>query len=508
VLGGVAFSFVPGLPQVDLRPGLVFLVFLPPLLYWEAITAPTDEMWANAKAICSLAGGLVIGSTVAVAVVAHALVPGLPWAGAFVLGAIVAPTDASAVSQFAQRLGLPRRTLAIVGGESLLNDAGALVLYGVAVTAAVSGSFSLADEGLRFLWAGPCAVGIGLLVGWMVTQAWKGLRDSHLQTAISVLTPFLAYLPAQQLGLSGVLAVVTTGVFVNRTTPLVLTAEARQRARGFWETIVFLINTIMFLLVGLQLHDITGEYFHYPPATLAGYTLAITATIVGLRIAWVFGQGYAARLIPRRTGTQRDDGGGWRHRTVIAWSGLRGGVSLAAALAIPKTIAGGAPFPERDLIIFLAFGVVLVTLIGQGLTLPRLIARLGLKDDGADAHDEHLALAAMAEAVRGHLNDLERDGKIAPESAQHLRTWCANGNRRFTFRGRAATRAQDEVEARHHETMRELLKRQRESLVQARERGEIDNTVLRRVQTFLDMEELELDRLGVSERRRRCDSVQ
>jgi Na+/H+ antiporter len=487
VLGGLALNFIPGVPQLEIRPELVFMVFLPPLLYWQTVTAPTGEMRSDLRGIGSLAIGLVLATAVAVALIAKAVVPGLSWPAAVALGAIVAPTDDVAFWPVAERLRLPRRVVALIGGEALLNDAPSLLLYGVALTAAVTGTFSPATDGLRLLWVIPSSIGIGIVVGRIVSLGWSRIRDPQLQTVISVIAPYLAYLPSAQLGLSGVLAVVTAGVWLNRTAPKLLTPSARQRTAGFWETTLFLVNAIMFVLIGFELHDMLGPLQHYPIAVLIGSVVAVNVAVVGLRIVWMFVGGLFADGFRRVV-----HGDQWKYRAIAAWAGLRGGVSIAAALALPHTLADGSPFLDRGLIVLVAFSVIVVTLVGQGMTLPWVVARLRPNDDVADEREHRQAFAAMRRAALQRVDELEREGRIVPDHAHRLRRWYVN-------RGSPSP----EAAADNDEVARELMNVERQSLIAARESGVIDNTVLRRVQATLDMEELRLDHLHPADRARR-----
>jgi CPA1 family monovalent cation:H+ antiporter len=483
VLGGLALCFIPGLlpPHLEIHPGLVFLVFLPPLLYRQVVTAPTGEMRANLGAISSLAIGLVLATAVAVALIAKAIVPELAWPAALALGAIVAPTDDVAFWPVAERLHLPRRLWAMIGGEAMLNDASALLLYAVAVTAAVSGSFSVSADGLRLLWVIPASIAVGLLAGRLVTFTWSRVRDSQAQTMISVIAPYLAYLPASQIGLSGVLAVVAAGIMVNRASPKVLAAEARQRTTGFWETTVFVMNAILFVLIGAQLRDTFTTLRHYPVGLLVAEVVAVNAAVIGLRFAWIFAGGLIADRLQRKG--VAIDGDRWKSRAIAAWSGLRGGVSLAAAIALPQTVAGGAPFAHRDLIILLAFSVILVTLVGQGLTLPWFVARLRPRDDLVESEEQQHAFGTMRRAALQRVDELERDGRIHSGYAERLRSWYVDA-RKVSNESPAA-----------RDAVLELVNAERASLIEARERGLIDNTVLRRMQAALDMEELRLEHL-------------
>jgi monovalent cation/hydrogen antiporter len=482
VLGGLALGFIPGLPDVRLDPELVLVIFLPPLLYWEAITAPSDVMLANLSQISNLAVVLVVVTTFAVAAITHAVIPGMSWPIAFVLGALVAPTDELASAPVLERFRIPRHVVAIVEGESLVNDAFSLVIYAAALTAAVSGVFDPGRTALYLIAAPVGSVLVGLVVGRIAVEGWRRVRDTELQSVISLLLPFAAYLPALRLGASGVLSVVTTGVFVNRFTPIVLTPESRIRLRGFWETFVFVANALLFLLVGLQLHDIAENVFRNNPwQTVLWATLATNAAVILVRFGWIL----LSEYIPFIGASSEHSEPDLKHAIIVAWSGLRGAVSLAAALAIPLTVAGGAPFPHRDLIIFLTFSVIVVTLVGGGLTLPAVTARLDVSDAGREeSEDLQRALAGAAKAALERIEELERERRIDPEHAQVLRERYV---RLHDGTKEPADPVARETAQRRSSAEHEVIEAERRALVALRERGEIDNTVLRRVTLALDL---------------------
>jgi len=487
VLGGLLLGFVPGLPAVRLDPNLVLLIFLPPLLYWEAVTAPTDVMLANPGQIAMLAVGLVFATTVAVAIVMHAVVPGLPWAVAFVLGAIVAPTDELASAPVLERLKMPRHLIAIVEGESLVNDALSLVLYAAAITAAVTGVIRFWHIVLFLVVAAIGAFVLGLVVGRVAVEGWRRVTDTQLQGVISLLVPFLAYAPAQRFGISGVLSVVTAGVYVNRFTPEVLTASSRLQLIGFWETFVFVANALLFLLVGLQLHAIAAVVLRENSwQSILWYTIAVNVVVIVVRFAWVMGTEY----LPWIGGSSEHPDGDWKHALIASWSGLRGAVSLAAALALPLSTASGAAFPHRELIIFLTFTVILVTLVGGGLSLPVVISALHISDgEDEEAEDVRRAMIGVAKAALEKVDALEREGRIDARHAADLR-------RRYEHeklvRQKADQAATAEEAQRHWQAEREVLDAQRQALINLRARGEIDNAVLRRVLNSLDLAERRL----------------
>ncbi len=483
VLGGLLLGFVPGLPQIALDPNLVLVLFLPPLLYWESVTAPTDVMRANAGQIWMLAIGLVIATTVVVAIVAHATILNLAWPMAFVLGAIVAPTDELASAPVLERMRVPRHVIAVVEGESLLNDAASLIFYAAALAAATTGVFNFGRAAWQFLFAGFGGVALGLAAGWLAIQGWRRIKDTQLQGVISFNLPYLAFIASQRLGLSSVLAVVFAGIYVNRYTPLVITPAARLQVSGFWETLVFLANALLFVLVGLQLHDLMRMVLiEYSWPTILWYAFVVNATVIVTRFAWVMGQ----EFFPVIGGASEHPEGDWKHALVTAWSGLRGGVSLAAALAIPVAAAGGGPLPHRHLVIFLTFTVILVTLVGGGLTLPILVRSLKIDDPGAEEdEDMERALLGMSKAALARLEKLRGDRSIGAADAARLR-------KRYEHLRSHAGGHPDHEDA-VFDAERQLLDAERDELIAMRARGEIDNTVQRRLQRALDIARERID---------------
>ncbi len=484
VLGGLVLGFVPGLPHLELDPNLVLVIFLPPLLYWEAINAPTDVMRQNRSQIWVLAFGLVIATAVVVAAIAHATISNLSWAMAFVLGAIVAPTDELAAAPVLERMRMPRHLIAIVVGESLLNDASALILYNFSIVAVVTGSFIFGNAVLHFIVAAVGGVAVGLLVGRLAVEGWRRIKDTQLQGIISFELSYLAYLLSQRFALSGVLAVVYGGIYVNRFTPRVLTPATRLRGLGYWETIVFLINAVLFLIVGLQLHEIAHNVFlEYSWLTVLWYALIINVTVVGIRFAWILGVEY----IPFIGASSEHSRGDWRHAVIASWSGLRGAVSLAAALAIPVSLASGAPLPHRHLVIFLTFSVILVTLVLGGLTLPWIVKALSVPEDASEEEDEvRDGLRGMTEAALEELGTIEAEGRLDKEAIARLRRRYEH--RRQDVDGQSADE-DDIVDAEQR-----LLAAQLQALLEMREQGSIDNVVLRRLQHVLDISQERLDR--------------
>ncbi len=489
-LGGLALGLLPGLPRVELAPEIVFLLFLPPILFAAAFFTSPRELVANARPIGALAFGLVLATTVIVAVAVHTLAPGVPWAVAFALGAIVSPPDAIAATAIAQRLGLPRRLVIILEGESLVNDATALVAYRLAVIAAVSGAFSLGDAALSFIFVSAGGVAIGLLAGWAVVFVLGRLEDPPVEVLLSLLAPFGAWLPAEALGVSGVLSVVTAGIVVGRRAPRILGSDTRVLGSGVWQMVVFTLNGLVFILIGLQLPNILDSLgASHTFGELASWAVVVSATVIGVRLAWVFPATYLPRWLSPAL-RAREPAPSARSTLIVGWAGMRGVVSLAAALALPLTVAGGAPFPERDLVIFLTFSVILATLVGQGLTLPWLIRRLGIGDDGSAAHEELHAREAAAAAALARLDELVEEWPGHAELIDHLRERHEHATEHFEHDHETGEVPLDEEAVAHAAIRRAVIDAQRLAVIDLRDRGVISEEALRRVERGLDLEEL------------------
>jgi Na+/H+ antiporter len=377
VLGGLLLGLQPGVPQFTLDHNLVFLLFLPPLLYAGAFHTDWNEFRTYIRPISMLAIGLVLGTSAAVALVANRMF-GLPLAYGFLLGAIISPPDAVAAMAITKRLKVPRRLTAILEGESLVNDASALVAYRMALAAIASGYFSIVQASWKFVSVSIGGIAIGLFVGWLATRIHpylerKKLTDAKLSITITLLTPFAAYLPAEHLHVSGVLAVVTAGLWVGNRCEMVFSKKLYEEAKSVWEWIDFLLNSLIFILIGLQLRYILDELRDdYTMEQLVWYGMAISLTVILVRLIWVFPAAYVPRMLSKRI-REREPYPPWQGVLVIGWTGLRGVVSLAAAMAIPPKLPDGSTFPHRGLILFLTFWVIFVTLVGQGLSLPWLI---------------------------------------------------------------------------------------------------------------------------------------
>jgi Na+/H+ antiporter len=493
VLGGLAIALTPGLPRIEMDPEAVFVIFVPPLLYWAALTSSLRDIRRHLRSILLLAIGLVLATIAVTAGVARALTPEFTWPAALVLGAIVSPPDAVAAVSVMRRLGVPRTIVTILEGEGLVNDAVALVAYRMAVAAAVTGTFSAGGAALRILVAAPGGILVGLAVGGLVIAIRRRVgRHATVENTISLLTPFAAYVPADQLGVSGVLAVVTTGLFLGRMGPRLVSATTRLQAQAMWGMVVYLLEGLIFILIGLYLPTSFAALRGHSFRELATYGLAISAVLVGVRMIWVFPSAYVPRWIDRLRGKPVEFP---RPSQVafVGWAGMRGGDSLVIALALPLATAAGAPFPARDLIIFITFSAILVTLVIQGLTFSPVIRLLKLRPDGKD--EEELQKARMT-AVKAGLERLEflaqKEG--APgEIVGELRE--ANVRRLHHWAPKAyGSTAESKVQMATVVRLRlEMLAAERRAVISLRDQGAISDEVMVEVQRDLDLEEVLLE---------------
>ena len=494
VLGGLALSFIPDLPRVALDPNVVFLVFLPPILYYAGLLTSWRDFRANLRPISLLAFGLVLFTTALVAVAAHYLV-GLPWAAAFVLGAIVSPPDAVAATAIMSAMRIPRRIIVILEGESLVNDATALVAYRFAVAAAATGAFSLPAASARLVLVSVGGVAVGLVVGYAVAWLRPRVRHENVEALLSLLTPYVAYIPAEHLGVSGVLAAVAAGVYMARRIPQITSGRTRLRLYALWDVLLFILNGLVFILIGLQLPPVLARIGAANVRSLAGDALVISAVVVLLRMAWVFPATYLPRLLLPAM-SRRDPPPPFGHVFMIAWTGMRGIVSLAAALALPLTTRAGDPFPGRDLILFITFGVILFTLVLQGLSLPLVIRLFELSADDSEEREELRARYETTQAALARLEALvatgdARDDLVAPVRAEYQRTaaWLREA---LGIRPGPDDEA-SALCANRLDVRRQALLAQHQMLVRLRDDDVIADEVLRKIQAELDLEEARLE---------------
>ena len=481
--GGCLIGLTPAFDSVSFPSELVLLLFLPALLYWEALTTSLREIRSNLRSITLQATGLVLVTAAAVAAVAHAM--GFSWPVGFVLGAVLAPTDAVAVAAVAK--GLPRRWLTMLRAESLINDGTALVLFAVAVDVAVEQHpFSLPGTTLRFVGSYAGGVAIGIAVAAVVVALRRRMREPVLQSALSVLTPFAAFLPAELAHVSGVLAVVTCGLILSQFGPRVIGSAARLQAVSFWEVTSFVLNGALFVMIGMQLPGAVRGLSSISLPRAVGIAGAVGAIVIGTRMAWFYTIPHLVRLLDRRP-QQRLRRISARHRLPLAWAGMRGAVSLAAALAVPTTMANGLPLAYRDAIVFITVVVIVVTFVALGQPLPAVLRWARLPADTAEPAEEEMALRRIAEAA---LEALPRQAarldvpepEVAAISAELRAQADDTSNNALAERARLR-----KVELQHA-----LLSVKRTALVRLRDERRIDDIVLRRIQELLDVEEVRL----------------
>jgi CPA1 family monovalent cation:H+ antiporter len=420
VCGGALLGTLPGLPRLHLDPDVVLAVFLPPVLYQAALFTSWRDFNRWRTSISMLAVGLVLATTIAVGVVAHWLIPDMPWAAALALGAIVSPPDAVAATAILSSMPVPRRLITILEGESLVNDASGLVLYNFAVAAVVTGGFSAWGAAGSFVLVSAGGVALGMLLGWVFVGIQRRIGDTFVEVLFSLCLPYTAYLVAEKLAISGVLAVVAAGLVRSRAMAGMASPETRMASVNMWNVIVFLFNSLIFMMIGLALPRIIEELLRVHDNALYGYAIAIVGTAVVVRLLWVFPGAALMRAIMRRK-RRKEQQGSWRQTLIIGWAGMRGIVTIAAALALPHATASGDPFPHRLMIIFLAFAVVLSTLLLQGLSLAPMIAALGIGPDGDSQREEEQARIQMAHAALAVVNGMAAEGALPTSAVAHVR---------------------------------------------------------------------------------------
>lgn len=495
VVGGGLLGFMPGTPDVALDPDLVLVIFLPPLLYAAAFFSSLQDLRANLRPISMLSIGLVVVTTLVVGVVARLAIDDLSWAAAFTLGAVLSPTDPIAATAIAGRTGAPRRFVTVVEGESLLNDATALIAYRFGIAAVLTGSFSILDALGSFAISAVAGVAIGVAVGAAIVPLRRAIDDAPTEITISLLTPYFAYLPAEALGASAVLSAVVAGIWLGWRSPHLITPSTRIQAFAFWETLVFVLNAALFVLVGLQLpHVLEAARQSTSDGALVLYGLLITTTVIAVRFLWVFPVSLLPRLLSGRVrdrGPVPDIG----HIFLVAFTGMRGAVSLAAALAIPETTDAGLPFPGRDLIIFLVYVCILVTVVAQGLTLAPLIRALNVPDD-AEAHRrrESSARRRAADAAIRRIDQLTGEDWVREATAQRMRALYEHRVRRFSAHVDGDDDGDLERGTQAYQRLRRaVLEAERAEMIRLRNQGFINDEQMRRIERDLDLEHARLE---------------
>src|ERR1700704_5082546 len=490
-VGGVGLALIPGLPAIQLDPQLVFNLFLPPLLYPAAVFTSWRDFRANLRQILPLAIVLVLLTMTTTAYLLHYLV-GLPLAVGFVFGALISPPDAVAALAVTQHLRVPRRIIVILEGESLINDATSFISFRFAVAAVMSGAFSLAQASLQFLLVVAGGLCVGLAVGWLATQVQKRLDDPPVQTMFSLLTPYVAYFSGEKLHVSGILAVVIAGIYYGWRAPRVLSGRMRLQAIPVWQMVTFILNGILFMLIGLQLPQVIHALPPGSAMSVAKLAILVLLAIVLVRFVWLFGATYLPRLLSRTF--RRKNPAPWQQTALIAWTGMRGADSLAGALAIPFVLADGAPFPGRDLILLLTFCVIFETLVVQGLTLSPLVRWLRIVDDHVTDKEERLARLRANEAALARIEDMGSSSQARPESVERLRSEYADRIRQLSKDASHEESLRRLYSKDFEQLAREALETERETVIALRNEESISDEVLRRIQHDIDLAEARLQR--------------
>jgi monovalent cation/hydrogen antiporter len=490
-IGGVVLALIPGLPEIHLEPELVFSLFLPPLIYPAAVYTSWRDFRANVRPILLMAIVLVLITMAATAGVFHSLT-GLPLAVAFVFGALISPPDAVAALSLTQNLRVPRKIIVILEGESLVNDATSFISFRFAVAAAMTGSFSLGQASLQFLFVATGGVCVGLTVGWLATQVQKRLDDPPVQTMLSLLTPYIAYFSGERLHVSGILAVVIAGMYYGWRVPQILRGRMRLQAVPVWEMVLFILNGILFMLIGLQLPQVIHAL---PPGSafqVAKLAVLVLLVIVLVRFVWMFAATYLPRFFSSTF--RRKNRIPWQQTALIAWTGMRGADSLAGALAIPFLLPNGQPFPGRDLILLLTFCVIFGTLVLQGLTIAPLVRRLGIEDDHATEREERLARLKANEAALAHVEEMEALHRANAKTVERLRSEYLDRIQQLRSEGPPEKTVRRLFSRDFEDLAREALETERETVIGLRNDEVISDQALRRIQRDIDLAEARLHR--------------
>jgi CPA1 family monovalent cation:H+ antiporter len=485
VIGGGALGFVRELPQLPFDPQSILVLVLPPILYQAALLTSWRDFKANIRPISLLAIGLVFATTLAVGAAVKLVVPEIPWAAAFVLGAIVSPPDAVAATAILSRLNIPRRVVTVLEGESLVNDATGLVLYKFAVAAVMTGAFSPVEASAQFAGVSVGGIVIGVAMGLIFVSVHRHLGDTFIEVLTTLSVPYIAYIAAESLHVSGVLAVVAAGLVRGRYSPEIVSAEMRIIARSVWNILVFLLNSLVFILIGTQLSEVSGRLAEYTHGQLFLYGALVSVAAIAVRFAWI----YLATYLPRVLGLK-----GRRHTPpesevfIMSWCGMRGIVSLAAALALPLVLDSREPFPHRDLIVFLTFVVIAVTLVVQGLTLAPLIRKLKVGTDWSGREEEHRAKLALTKAAIAAIDEVAATEKIPDAVAERIRAEFAEKVTLGVATGAVLVAAADPARR-----LREAaIRAERRELIRIWRENQISDDVLHHIEEDLDYQESRL----------------
>jgi len=493
VLSGLVIRLIPGLPTISLSPEIVFLIFLPPLLYAAAWQTSWHEFKTYWRAISLAAIGLVLLTTSVVAVVAHAIIPDISWPLSFLLGAIISPPDAIAATSVTRGLGLDPRLTSILEGESLVNDASGLIAYKYALTAILTGNFILWEAGLNFIWVVVAGIAIGLIIGFLMYLVHKNLIfDPIIEVTLTILTPFASYLIAEHFNVSGVLAVVCTGLYLSFRSGEIFTNESRIMAYSVWNVITFILNGLIFILIGLQLRNVIAGIEDYSRSELVWYGIVVSAVVILVRFIWIIPSALSPAMMKRINKKIPFDK---RNLVVFGWAGMRGVVSMAAALALPMTLKNGAIFPHRNLIVYITFCVILVTLVFLGFTLPWIIRKLKI-DPYSIAAEEYEVRTKVVSNTITHIE--ENLSLLNDELLKNIKTKYEIKFNRLQktdlpegyFGDKTQTVAN--IFNEYSKLQIDLIAVERKSLNQLHRTGEANEEIIRKIERELDLEETRL----------------
>lgn len=494
VIAGLGIGFIPGVPSITLQPEIVFIIFLPPLLYSAAWYTSWNDFWRFRRPIGMLAFGLVIFTATAVAFIAHAIIPGFSLPMGFLLGAIVSPPDAIAATSVLQQLKVPRRITTILEGESLINDASSLIVFRFALAAIFTGQFSLWEAGLDFVVVAFMGVVVGLAIAHIVYLIHRFLpTTTNIDVAITLISPYLMYIAAEHFHFSGVLAVVSGGLFLSFRSHEIFSYNTRLQAINVWDTLVFLLNGVVFIMIGLELPFIIKELGNVSLLYAIKFSVAISIVTIIIRILWVYPGAYLPRWFSGKI-REREPRPDWRSVFIVGWSGMRGVVSLASALAVPITLTNGQAFPQRNLILFITFVVILFTLVIQGLSLPWLIRIMKIEAPESEAHHEHAIRLRLATAV---LDLLE---KSYSEESASIEAFVRLKERYQRMADIASSRLKQDENTQlagsfvpqYRRMLLETVKVRRAELSKMARQKEFPDELLRKRETELDLEEARL----------------
>jgi monovalent cation/hydrogen antiporter len=490
VVAGLILSVVPGIPSVRLDPNIVFVVVLPPLLYSAAWRTSWRDFYYNLVSILLLAFGLVGFTVLGVAFIAHLVFPGFDWRLGVVLGAVVAPTDSIAATSIAKKIGLPRRIVDVLEGESLVNDATGLLALEFGIALVISGDLPTLTAGFfRLGYLVVVGLGIGLVVAFVVNWFERRIDDSRIEITISILVPYAAYLAAESVHASGVLAVVACGLYLGRRSATFFSAGVRMQVTAVWNALTFILNGLVFVLIGLQMHHVVIGIRGFGMARLILFGVLFSALVIVLRLLWTFPGAQFAYFVRSRLLGQTSEKPSMSQIFVVGWTGMRGVIALAAAISLPEVLTDGSPFPQRNIIIFLTFSVILVTLVVQGLTLPAVIRGLGLAAEGRTNEEDH-ARHLMLQAALDYL-ERQRE-KNNDEFAEIYDDLVGHYQHQLASLGGDGHDETSEIYSRFLEVSRDLLGVEREKIISLRDEGRISDEVLRRLETELDLNEARL----------------